>query len=79
MALQFTADGAHNPSGHGGHKNHKERHLPANPQHGSEANDDGDGLADEHVDTAGDATFHGTDVTGHTGNDVALALLAEET
>ncbi len=78
LALQFTAYRTHNPSGKGCHDDDEDCQLPTYPQHGGETYDDGDGLSDEHVDTAGNTALHGTDVTRHTGNDITLSLLAEE-
>ena len=53
--------------------------MPTDCKHRSKANDDGNGLANEHIDTAGDGILDSTHVSRHTGNDVALALLGEET
>ena len=79
LTLQLTADRTHNPACQGGYDNDKHGELPADGEHGGEADDDGYRLADKHVDTAGNTVLYRSHVGRHTGNDVALALVREET
>ena len=79
LALQLTTDGTHNPTCQRGNNDDKQGELPTDCEHRSKADDDGNGLANEHIDTAGDGILYSTHVSRHTGNDVALALLGEET
>ena len=79
LRLQLTAYLAHNPAGQRSDDDNEYRQLPAYCQHGSKTYDDGDGLAYQHVDTAGDGVLYGSHVGRHARYDVALALLREET
>jgi len=78
LILQLLAHGTHDEDGGNGHEEHEQRELPADGEERREADDDGDGLADEVVHTAGNGTLHHLYVGAHADDDVALALRAEE-
>ena len=58
LTLQLTADRTHNPACQGSYDNDKHGELPADGEHGGEADNDGDRLADKHVDTAGNTVLY---------------------
>ena len=78
LPFQLAADHAHHPSGEGQDNDDEQRHLPADGEQGGEIDDEGDGVAQQHVDGAGQGVLHGGDVGAHAGDDVALALFGEE-
>jgi hypothetical protein len=62
LSFQLTTHSTHNPTGDRGNDEYEERQLPTHGNHRGKANDDGDGLTDEHIDTAGDRVLHSTHV-----------------
>ena len=79
LALQLAADDTHDPACHGSYDDDEDRQLPAGGEEGEEADEDGDGLPDKHVNGAGDGALNALNVSGHTGDDISFSLFGEET
>ena len=78
LRLQLAAHHAHEPAEDGHEDDGEERQLPTDGQQGGEIDDDQDGILEEHVERGHDRGVDLLYVATHAGDDVALALLAEE-
>ena len=78
VLLQFTAHEAHEPSHDGDDGQREECQLPGYEEQGGEVTDDEDGVLEHHLQAGHDGVLHLVYVAAHAGDDVTLALLAEE-
>ena len=77
-SLQLAPHEPHEPSEDGHEDDGEQRQLPRHEEQRSKIDDDEDGILEKHVERRHDARLHLLHVATHAGNDVALALLAEE-
>lgn len=79
LAFQLAADAPHDGAHEGQHDDGEEREFPADVDEHAEIADEEDGVFDEHFERAGHGGFDFVDVAAHAGDDVAFALVGEET
>ena len=78
VLLQFSAYPSHEPSHDGYDDDRKECQLPRDEKQGGKVADNQDGVFEQHLQTRHNRVLDLLHITAHTGNDVTLALLAEE-
>ena len=79
VCLQFLAHYSHKPAERWYKENGEEGELPADADECNEIEENQDRIFEEHVERRHDAVLHFLHITAHAGNDISLALLAEET
>ena len=79
VCLQFLAHYSHEPAERWHKEDGEEGELPTDADECDEIEEDQDRVLEEHVERRHDAVLHFLHITAHAGDDIALALLAEET
>ena len=79
VCLQFLAHYSHEPAERWYKENGEEGELPTDADQRNEIEENQDRVLEEHVERRHDAVLHFLHITAHAGNDISLALLAEET
>ncbi len=79
LCFELSSYESHEPSEAWHEEDGEEGELPTDDDEGGKVGDNQDRVLEEHVERRHDAVLHFLYITTHAGDDVAFALLAEET
>ena len=79
MCLQLLSYNTHEPAEWWHKEDGEEGELPADADERDEIEENENRILEEHIERRHDAVLHFLHITAHAGNDISLALLAEET
>ena len=78
MCLQFLSHNTHEPAERWYKENGEEGELPADADERNEIEENQDRIFEEHIERRHDAVLYFLHITAHSGDDISLALFAEE-